>query len=203
MGPPYPAPPLRHFPSVQTAFGDLENDLRSGAGTEAPRALTAETRLPFTTSPMTDGDLGDGETRVRQVKAKQLSTGGGGRKGPLHESAGLVWQAWRPGDRLGTNTKAKAKSPGRTPCQSQNAGRSQASDPDWSKTASNTTASAGPASTAARVSTSERRKYRRKAPDLQDLARRMSPTDEPELSMSEAAPRRKACQPAVSPSSVQ
>ena len=106
--PPYPAPPLRHFPSVQTAFGDLENDLRSGAGAEAPRALTAKARLPFTTSPMTDGDLGDGETRVRQVKAKQLSTGGGGRKGPLHESAGLVWQAWRPGDRLGTITKAKA-----------------------------------------------------------------------------------------------
>ena len=27
---------------------------------------------------------------------------------PFHESAGLVWQAWRPGDRLGTKTKAKA-----------------------------------------------------------------------------------------------
>ena len=29
-------------------------------------------------------------------------------KDPFHESAGLVWQAWRPGDRLGTITKAKA-----------------------------------------------------------------------------------------------
>ena len=36
QGPSLPRSVPRHFPSVQTAFGDLENDLRSGAGTEVP-----------------------------------------------------------------------------------------------------------------------------------------------------------------------
>ena len=81
MGPPYPAPPLRHFPFVQTAFGDLENDLRSGAGTEAPRALTAKTpayRSPHL--PMTDGDMMAGRRWFVESRARQLSTGGCGRK---------------------------------------------------------------------------------------------------------------------------
>ena len=112
--PPYPAPPLRHFPSVQTAFGDLENDLRSGAGTEVPRS--PDGRYPptvhhiFPWRMMIGGDWQgeSGQGQAAQCR-KERKTGAGLEGGnPLHESAGLVWQAWRPGDRLGTITKATA-----------------------------------------------------------------------------------------------
>ena len=74
-GPPYPAPPLRHFPSVQTAFGDLENDLRSGAGTGVPRSPDGAT--PPTVHHIShDGcDMANAD-KVGQVKARQLSTAG-------------------------------------------------------------------------------------------------------------------------------
>ena len=158
------APRLRYdiFRSAKLRLASQKMISVRAGGAESPKGPDGEIyfacRSPH---PLNDGG---GRTKAVSVASRteaQLRTAGSRRRRRSPQRVlmqAFAWQACRPGDRLGLAPTARAKTPGRTPSTSQTAGRSQASEPDWSNTASKAEASAWLASRAARVSNSERRR---------------------------------------------